>query len=114
MLTCRKNPNKQTNKLHDIISSLDVSRQTVMIKQLFFDAELDHSYLLTNDNVPFCVASNDNFTVKHFLLEYHDFSQACYRFYYVKHDKQDHQGRAAFNSLKEPLNTIPSKTSFII
>jgi hypothetical protein len=58
--------------------------------------KITHSYLLTNDNAAFCVACNENFTVKHFLLECHDFSQARNRFYCV-------------NSLKELLNTIPSK-----
>jgi hypothetical protein len=53
--------------------------------------------VLTNDNAPFCVGCNENYTVKHFLLECHDFSQARNRFYYV-------------NSLKELFNTIPSKT----
>jgi hypothetical protein len=49
-----------------------------------------------NDNVPFCVACNETFTVKHSLLECHEFSQARNRFYCV-------------NSLKELFNTIPSK-----
>jgi hypothetical protein len=37
---------------------------------------------------------HENLTVKHFLLECHDLSQARYRFYCV-------------NSLKELFNTIP-------
>jgi hypothetical protein len=53
-----------------------------------------------NENAPFCVACNENFTVKHFFLECHDFSQARNRFYRV-------------NSLKELFNTIPSKKNII-
>jgi hypothetical protein len=73
--------------------------QTAMIKQFLFDADLDthlNYSLLTNDNAPFYVACNENFTVKHYLLECHDFSHARNRFYCV-------------NSSKELFNTIPSK-----
>jgi hypothetical protein len=93
------------NELYDINPSLDVSSslslsnrhdQTVLLRCRVGHTEITHSYLLTNDNAPFCVACNEKFTGKHFLLECHDFSQARNRFYCV-------------NSLKELFNTIPSK-----
>jgi hypothetical protein len=90
------------NKLHNINPSFDVSPslslsnrhdQTVLLRCRIGHTKVTHSYLLTNDNAPFCVGCNANFTVKHFLLECHDFSQTRNRFYNV-------------NSLKE-LN-VPS------
>jgi hypothetical protein len=65
------------NKLHDIdvSPSLSLSNrrdQTVLLRYRIGHNKITHSYLLTNDNAPFCVACN--FTVKHFLLECHDFS----------------------------------------
>ena len=33
---------------------------------------MTHSYLLTKDDAPFCIACIEFFTVKHFLLECHD------------------------------------------
>jgi hypothetical protein len=93
------------NKLHNINPFLDVSPslslsnrhdQTVLLRCRIEHTKIIHSYLLTNDDAPFCVACNENVTVKHFLLECHDFLQARYRFYCV-------------NSLKELFNTIPSR-----
>jgi hypothetical protein len=70
--------------------------QIVLLQCRIGHTKITHSYLLMNDNAPFCVACNGNFTVQHFLLECHDFSQARNRFYHV-------------NSLKELFNTILSK-----
>jgi hypothetical protein len=80
------------NKLHDINPSLDVSPslslsnrhdQTVFLRCRIGHTKITHSYLLTNDNAPFYAACNKKFTVKHFLLECHDFSQARYRLHCV-------------------------------
>jgi hypothetical protein len=89
------------NKLHDINPSLEVSPslslsnrhdQTVLLRCQIGHTKITHPYLLTNDNAPFCVACNKHFTIKNFLLECYDFSQARNRFYSV-------------NSLKELFNT---------
>jgi hypothetical protein len=97
------------NKRNDINPSLDVAPsltlsnrrdQTVLPRCRIGHTKRTDSYLLTNDNAPFCVACNENFTVKHFLLECHDFSQARNRFYHV-------------NSLKELFNTIHQNTLII-
>jgi hypothetical protein len=64
------------NNLHDINPSLDVSPslslsnrhdQTVLRCRIGHTI-ITHSYLLTNDNAPFCVACNENFTVNIFFL----------------------------------------------
>jgi hypothetical protein len=92
------------NKLHDINPSLDMSPslslsnrndQTVLLRCRIRHTKITHSYILTNDNAPICIACK-TFTVKHFLLECHDFSQTRNRFDCV-------------NSLKELFDTIPSK-----
>jgi hypothetical protein len=83
----------------DVLPSLYLSNrhdQIVLLQCRIGHTKITHSYLNTNDNAPFSVACNENFNVKHFLLEYLNFSQARFRFYRV-------------NSLKELFNTIPSK-----
>jgi hypothetical protein len=78
--------NADFNKLHDINPSLDVSPslslsnrrvQTALLRCRIGHTKITHSNLLTNNNAPFSVSCNENFTVKHFLLECHNFSQAC-------------------------------------
>jgi hypothetical protein len=95
--------NAVLNKLHDINPTLDVSPflslsnrhdQTVLLRCQNGQTKNTLSYLLMNDNAPFCVACNENFTVKHFLLECLDFSQARNILYCV-------------NLLKELFNIIP-------
>jgi hypothetical protein len=61
------------NKLHDINPSPSLSLsnchdQTDLLRCRIGHTKITHSYLLTNDNAPFCVACNENFTVKHFFL----------------------------------------------
>jgi hypothetical protein len=90
---CRIPVHNDINPSLDVSPSLSLSNrndQTVFLRCRFGHTKITHSYLLTNDNAPFCVACNVNFTVKHFFLECDDFSQARNRFYHV-------------NSLKEPF-----------
>jgi hypothetical protein len=68
--------NADFNKLHDINPSLDVSPSlslSVLLRCRIGHTKVIHSYLLTNDNAPFCVVCNEIFTVKHFLFECNDF-----------------------------------------
>jgi hypothetical protein len=88
---------KDINPPLDMSPSLSLSNghdQTVLLRCRIVNTKITHSYLLTNDNAPFCEACNENVTVNHFILECHDFSQARNRFYCV-------------NSLKELFYTIP-------
>jgi hypothetical protein len=96
---CRFNKLNDINPFLGVSPSLSLSNrhdQIVHLRCRIGHTKITHSYLLTNDNAPVCEVCNENFTVKHFLLECHDFSQARTRFYHV-------------NSLKELFNTIPSK-----
>ena len=47
-----------------------------------------HSYLLLGEEQPQCVGCDAPFTVRHFLLEYDDFSQIRYKYYQVDNIKQ--------------------------
>ena len=40
-----------------------------------------HSYLLKKEDQPFCHACDSPFTVKHFLIEYPDFTHIRNKFY---------------------------------
>jgi hypothetical protein len=86
----------QTSVFYPMKIGRNLGDQTVLLRCRIGHTKINHSYFLTNDNAPFCVGCNANFTVKHFLLECHNFSQARNRFY-------------SLNSLKELFNTIPSK-----
>ena len=48
---------------------------------------LTHSYLLTREEKPFCEGCNENFTVKHILLDCIDFSDIREKYYGVKNMK---------------------------
>ena len=43
-----------------------------------------HYFILQNEEVPICVSCQQNFTIKHILLECTDFQQVRARFYDVK------------------------------
>ena len=73
-------------KLHELkpdfnskCSFLGYSRQiqTKITRCRIGHTRLTHSYLLTNEQPPFCISCNEPFTVKHFLI-------TCTEFNYIR------------------------------
>ena len=92
------------NKLHAINPELELSPalslinrrdQIVILRCRIGHTRLTHSYLLTRDDPPICIPCNENYSVKHFLLECHDLAQVRNKYFQV-------------NSLNELFKTIPS------
>ena len=84
-------------KLSPALSLLNRRYQTVILRCQIGHTKLTHSYFLTRDDAPFCIPCNENYSVKHFLLECHDLAQVRNKYFQV-------------NSLYELFNNIPSGT----
>ena len=65
---------------------------------------LTHSYLLNNEQLPFCITCNEPFTVKHFLITCTEFNYIRNRYFTAKTVKElfsDTSSDKIINFLKE-------------
>ena len=92
------------NKLHEINPDLNLSSvlkltnrrdQVVLTRCRIGHTRISHSYLLKREEQPFCIACNEPFTVKHFLLDCHDLNDIRTRYFNVR-------------NLQELFTNIPS------
>ena len=89
---------KQTeNKLRELkpyfnskCSFLSFSRenQTRLTRCRIGHTKLNHAYLLTNDQPPFCISCNEPFTVKHVLITCTEFNHVRKKNYTAKTVKE--------------------------
>ena len=94
MNKCQSVWEEQTgNKLHELkpdfnskCSFLGYSRQiqTKITRCRIGHTRLTHSYLLTNEQPPFCISCNEPFTVKHFLITCTEFNYIRNRYFTAK------------------------------
>ena len=94
MNKCKSVWEEQTgNKLHELkpdfnskCSFLGYSRQiqTKITRCRIGHTRLTHSYLLTNEQPPFCISCNEPFTVKHFLITCTEFNYTRNRYFTAK------------------------------
>ena len=101
------------NKLHELkpdfnskCSFLGYSRQiqTKITRCRIGHTRLTHSYLLTNEQPPFCISCNEPFTVKHFLITCTEFNYIRNRYFTAKTVKElfsDTSSDIIINFLKE-------------
>ena len=82
--------NAQTfNKLHEIQPKLSERKGTKLTRKnsviytrlKIGHSKLTHQYLVTNDEIPFCVGCQKNFTIKHILTECLDFRDTREKYY---------------------------------
>ena len=52
------------------------------------DTMITHSYILKQEEQPYCFGSDAHFTVRHFLLECGDFSHVRNKYFHVDTTKQ--------------------------
>ena len=98
MNKCQSVWEEQTgNKLHELkpdlnskCSFLGYSRQiqTKITRCRIGHTRLTHSYLLTNEQPPFCISCNEPFTVKHFLITCTEFNYIRNRYFTAKTVKE--------------------------
>ena len=80
------------NKLYEILPDLKESlcgtagelcrkQESVMARLRIGHTWITHSYLLKKEDQPVCHACDSPFTVKHFLIEYPDFTHIRNKFY---------------------------------
>ena len=114
MNKCQSVWEEQTgNKLHELkpdfnskCSFLGYSRQiqTKITRCRIGHTRLTHSYLLTNEQPPFCISCNEPFTVKHFLITCTEFNYIRNRYFTAKTVKElftDTSSDKIINFLKE-------------
>ena len=114
MNKCQSVWEEQTgNKLHELkpdfnskCSFLGYSRQiqTKITRCRIGHTRLTHSYLLTNEQPPFCISCNEPFTVKHFLITCTEFNYIRNRYFTAKTVKElftDISSDKIINFLKE-------------
>ena len=114
MNKCQSIWEEQTgNKLHELkpdfnskCSFLGYSRQiqTKITRCKIGHTRLTHSYLLTNEQPPFCISCNEPFTVKHFLITCTEFNYIRNRYFTAKTVKElfsDTSSDKIINFLKE-------------
>ena len=114
MNKCQSVWEEQTgNKLHELkrdfnskCSFLGYSRQiqTKITRCRIGHTRLTHSYLLTNEQPPFCISCNEPFTVKHFLITCTEFNYIRHRYFTAKTVKElfsDTSSDKIINFLKE-------------
>ena len=114
MNKCQSVWKEQTgNKLHELkpdfnskCSFLGYSRQiqTKITRCRIGHTRLTHSYLLTNEQPPFCISCNEPFTVKHFLIACTEFNYIRNRYFTAKTVKElfsDTSSDKIINFLKE-------------
>ena len=101
------------NKLHELkpdfnskCSFLGYSRQiqTKITRCRIGHTRLTHTYLLTNEQPPFCISCNEPFTVKHFLITCTEFNYIRNRYFTAKTVKElftDTSSDKIINFLKE-------------
>lgn len=84
------------NKLHEIkpvfthkyTTNLNRKEQVRITRLRIGHTRLTHSYILNNDAKPFCVPCNEDFTVKHFLINCIDHQHTRSKYYNVGNIKQ--------------------------
>ena len=85
------------NKLHELkpvfgskYAFLGYSRQiqTKITRWRIGHTRLTHTYLLTNEQPPFCISCNEPFTVKHFLITCTEFNYIRKKYYTAKNCKR--------------------------
>ena len=95
--------NAAFNKLHDIkpyiepstqFSQVNRRDQVVLTRCRIGHTKLTHSYLFKNELAPQCIACNEYFNVKHFLIDCHDLKDTRDKYFKV-------------NSLHELFKNIP-------
>ena len=114
MNKCQSVWEEQTgNKLHELkpdfnskCSFLGYSRQiqTKITRCRIGHTRLTHSYLLTNEQPPFCISCNEPFSVKHFLITCTEFNYIRNRYFTAKTVKElfsDTSSDKIINFLKE-------------
>ena len=114
MNKCQSVWEEQTgNKLHELkpdfnskCSFLGYSRQiqTKLTRCRIGHTRLTHSYLLTNEQPPFCISCNEPFTLKHFLITCTEFNYIRNRYFTAKTVKElfsDTSSDKIINFLKE-------------
>ena len=114
MNKCQSVWEEQTgNKLHELkpdfnskCSFLGYSRQiqTKITRCRIGHTRLTHSYLLTNEQPPFCISCNEPFTIKHFLITCTEFNYIRNRYFTAKTVKElftDTSSDKIINFLKE-------------
>ena len=93
------------NKLNEIksnfnskctFSNLSRKEQTKITRCRLGHTRITHSYILKNEQAPFCIPCNELFTVKHFLITCAEFDYIRTKYFNVK-------------PIKELFNDIPSK-----
>ena len=93
------------NKLNEIksnfnskctFSNLSRKEQTKITRCRLGHTRITHSYILKNEQAPFCIPCNELFTVKHFLITCAEFDYIRTKYFNVK-------------TIKELFNDIPSK-----
>ena len=102
---------KQTqNKLNEIkpnfnskcvFSNYSRKEQTEITRCRIGQTRIIHSYILKNEQAPFCIPySNEPFTVKHFLITCAKFNYICTKYFNIKTVKD------LFNDIHVPTNKI--------
>ena len=93
------------NKLNEIkpnfnskctFSNLSRKEQTKINRCRFGHTRITHSYILKNQQAPFCIPCNELFTVKHFFMTCAEFDYIRTKYFNVK-------------TIKELFNDIPTK-----
>ena len=85
------------NKLNEIkpnfnskctFSNYSRKEQTKITRCRIGHTRITHSYILKNEQAPFCIPCNEPFTVKHFLITYAEFNHIRTKYFNIKTIKE--------------------------
>ena len=71
-----------------IFSNLSRKEQTKITRCRLGHTRITHSYILNNEQAPFCIPCNEPFTVKHFLVTCAEFNYIRTKYFNVKNIKE--------------------------